>query len=138
MGGCIFCKIANNEIDSYCVYEDSSVKAFLDISPWTEGHTLVIPKEHYENIFDIPNDKFNKVMAAVKKLSSAYRKTFEDCDINIINSNGKNAQQDIFHFHVHIVPRYKLDEQKIKLKVNQSLKKNLSSTLNKIRGGVGK
>lgn len=133
MDDCVFCKIAKKNCDCFCIYEDKFTKAFLDIHPWTEGHTLVIPKKHYNSIFDIPQKELNKVMAVVKKLSIVYRKIFDNCDINIINSNGVNAQQDIPHFHVHIIPRHALDGQKIKLKINRHLQKDIQSTFNKIK-----
>ena len=113
MKDCIFCKIARNETNNYCVYEDNVVKAFLDINPWTKGHTLIIPKKHYKDIFDIPEEELKEIIVIIKRLSIIYRKIFGDCDINIIQSSGKNAQQDVLHFHMHLVPRYKTDKQKI-------------------------
>lgn len=132
MENCIFCKIARNEGDCYCIYENGTIKAFLDINPWTEGHTLVIPKIHYKDIFDIPEKELKEIITVVKKLSVIYKKVF-GCDINIIQSSGKNAQQDVFHFHIHVIPRYEFDGQKIQLKVNKTLQENLSSTLKKIK-----
>ena len=132
MENCLFCKIARNEADCYCVYEDDNVKAFLDITPWTKGHTLVISKTHYKDIFDIPEKDFEEIMRTVKKIALIYKK-FLKCDINVIQSSGKNAQQDIFHFHVHIIPRYENDKQKIQLSVDKNLKNNLSSTLKEIK-----
>jgi len=132
MEDCLFCKIAKNEANCYCVYEDDNVKAFLDINPWTKGHTLVIPKTHYKNIFDMPEKDFEEIMRIVKKIALIYKKILE-CDINIIQSNGKNAQQDVFHFHVHIIPRYKEDKQKIQLNVNKNMKDNLPSIWKEIK-----
>lgn len=132
MEDCLFCKIAKNETNCYCVYEDENIKAFLDINPWTRGHTLVIPKTHYKNIFDIPEKDFEEIMKITKKIALIYKKIL-GCDINIIHSSGKNAQQDVFHFHVHIVPRYKDDKQRVQLNVNKHLKDNLSSILKEIK-----
>ncbi len=132
MEDCLFCKIAKNEANCYCVYEDDNVKAFLDINPWTKGHTLVIPKKHYKNIFDIPEKDFEEIMRIVRKIALIYKKIL-GCDINIIQSSGENAQQDFPHFHVHIIPRYKRDKQKIQLNVNKSLKDNLPSILEEIK-----
>lgn len=132
MENCLFCKIARNEIPCYCVYEDDNVKAFLDTNPWTKGHTLVIPKKHYKGIFDIPEKDFGEIMKIVRKIALIYKKCLK-CDINIIQSSGKNAQQDISHFHVHVIPRYKNDKQKIQLSVDKNLKNNLSLILEEIK-----
>ena len=80
--------------------------AFLDIRPLNEGHTLVIPKKHYVDIFDIPGDQLNKVHTTAKIVSIAVKKTTNSNGISIIQQNGKAAGQDIFHFHVHVVPRF--------------------------------
>ena len=138
MKNCVFCEIVRNEKSSYCVYEDRLVKAFLDINPWTKGHTLIISKTHYKDIFDIPENELKRIIVITKRLSIAYKKIFENCDMNIIQSNGKNAQQDVFHFHIHLVPRYKSDGQKIKLIVNEYLKKEISLTFEKIKLNINK
>lgn len=110
---CIFCKIVRGEAESWKVYEDESVYAFLDINPASEYHTLVIPKAHYENIFDIPEGELLKVMAVVKKLAVLYRDRLDIHNVQIINSSGAEAQQDVFHLHFHIVPRRKGDGQNV-------------------------
>ena len=102
---CIFCKIINGEIPCYKIYEDGDTLAFLDIADDAVGHTLVIPKKHYENILDIDNDTLSKVMNVVKKISNHY---VDDCDytgVNVMNASGKDAQQSVFHLHFHIIPR---------------------------------
>ena len=106
---CIFCKIIAGEIPSYKIYEDEYTYAFLDIADDAEGHTLVIPKEHYENVLDIPNDLLDKVMCSVKKIANHY---VEDCGytgVNIMNASGVDAQQSVFHLHFHIFPRKSQD-----------------------------
>jgi len=104
---CIFCKIVKGEIPANKIYEDKDVIAFLDINPVTAGHTLVIPKKHYINTFDIPVDLLCKINKVAKELGTKFLKAL-DCDgINFINSSGKEAEQVIFHYHMHIVPRYK-------------------------------
>jgi histidine triad (HIT) family protein len=111
---CIFCKIVRGEEKSWKVYEDESVYAFLDIHPVNEYHTLVIPKKHYESIFDIPEGDLVDVIKVVKKLVSLYNSKLGMNDVQIINSSGPEAQQDVFHMHVHIVPRKKGDQQDVK------------------------
>ncbi len=103
---CIFCKIVDGEIPSYKVYEDDLVIAFLDISQTTFGHTLVIPKAHFENIFEISNDVFMHLMNVVQILSSKIKSELNCTGVNIVNNNGESAGQTVFHYHAHIIPRY--------------------------------
>lgn len=109
MENCIFCKIAKREIDSAKVWENDKVFCFLDINPISKGHTLVISKQHYENVFDIPVDELKEVISAAKSLSIRIKEIFKADGINLINSSGKIADQEVFHFHFHIIPRYKND-----------------------------
>ncbi|MGA3059890.1 MAG: HIT family protein [Candidatus Bathyarchaeia archaeon] len=103
---CIFCKIARKQAPASIIYEDEEVMAFLDIRPLNEGHTLVIPKKHYIDIFDIPEDQISKVHKLVKQVSRAIKQVTNADGISIIQQSGKAAGQDIFHFHVHSVPRF--------------------------------
>lgn len=105
---CIFCKIIKGEVPSYKIYEDENVYAFLDIAGDVFGHTLVVPKNHYENIFDIPEVELNQVMTAVKKISQHFL-TVGYTGVNIMNASGIDAQQSVFHLHFHILPRSKND-----------------------------
>lgn len=113
MSDCIFCKIVEGKARSWKVYENESVYAFLDNHPVNEYHTLVIPKKHYENIFDIPENKLKEVMAVVKILVTLFNSKLGINNVQIINSSGFEAQQDVFHTHFHIVPRKKGDNQDI-------------------------
>ncbi len=106
---CIFCKIVKGEVPCNKVYEDDEVFAFLDINPVSAGHTLVIPKEHYENIYDIPEEVLGKIAIVAKRLALVYRDKLGIENVNILNSNGSAAQQDVFHYHMHIIPRRKGD-----------------------------
>lgn len=103
---CIFCKIALKQAPASIIYEDETVMAFLDIRPLNEGHTLVIPKKHYVDIFDIPENQLGQVHNVAKQTSIAVKKATNANGISIIQQNGKAAGQDIFHLHVHIVPRF--------------------------------
>ncbi len=105
---CIFCKIIKGEVPSYKIYEDENVYAFLDIAGDVFGHTLVVPKNHYENIFDIPEVELNQVMNAVKKISQHFL-TVGYTGVNLMNASGVDAQQSVFHLHFHILPRSKND-----------------------------
>ena len=103
---CIFCKIVRKQAPSSIIYEDETVLVFLDIRPLNMGHTLVIPKEHYIDIFDIPENVLNQIYKVTKLVSFAVKKATNSDGISIIQQNGKAAGQDIFHLHVHIVPRF--------------------------------
>lgn len=113
MSDCIFCKIVEGKARSWKVYENESVYAFLDNHPVNEYRTLVIPKKHYENIFDIPENELKEVMAVVKILVTLFNSKLGINNVQIINSSGFEAQQDVFHAHFHIVPRKKGDNQDI-------------------------
>ena len=103
---CIFCKIVNKQVPASLIYEDNEALAFLDIRPLNEGHTLVIPKGHYENIFDVPEDIVCHVHKLVKRLAIAIKAVTKADGITIIQQNGQAAGQEVFHLHVHVVPRY--------------------------------
>ena len=105
MKDCLFCKIVKGEVPSYKVYEDENVYAFLDVANDVYGHTLVVPKKHYENLMDCPDRTLGKIMASVKKIGNHF---VNDCGFegyNTFNNNGKSAEQGIMHFHFHIIPR---------------------------------
>jgi histidine triad (HIT) family protein len=103
---CIFCKIVRKEAPASIVYEDDQVIAFTDIRPVSEGHTLVIPKKHHEDIFDTPEELLEATHRITKKIAAAVRKATKADGISIVQQNGKAAGQEIFHLHVHIIPRF--------------------------------
>lgn len=104
--GCIFCKIVRKRAPVSEIYEDETVQSFLDIRPLNWGHTLVIPKVHYVDIFDIPEKELAAVHKVSKLVSFAVKKATRADGISIIQQNGKAAGQEIFHFHVHVFPRF--------------------------------
>ena len=108
---CIFCKIVQKQAASSVIFEDNAVLAFLDIRPLNMGHSLVIPKGHYVDIFDIPEEDVGQVYQATKPIAIAVKKATSANGVSIIQQNGRAAGQDIFHFHVHVVPRF--DGQKL-------------------------
>ncbi len=103
---CIFCKIVHKQAQASIIYEDEEVMVFLDIRPLNIGHSLVIPKAHYIDIFDTPEKELTHVHKIAKKVSNAIKKATGADGISIIQQNGKAAGQDIFHIHVHVVPRF--------------------------------
>ena len=110
---CVFCKILNGEIPSYKIYEDEDTYAFLDISDDVEGHTLVIPKKHYENVLDIDMEMLSRVMRTVKLISNHYVDNCGFTGVNILNNSGIDADQSVFHLHIHILPRKNGDGVKV-------------------------
>ncbi len=113
---CIFCKIAKGEIPCYKIYEDNDFLAFLDLSQATKGHTLIIPKKHYDNIFSL--DEKIDIMLPVVTVAKALKKTLKIDNINMINNNGPLAGQTINHFHIHLIPRY--DNDKVSLNFGEN------------------
>ena len=109
MNDCIFCKIITGEIPCEKVYEDENTFAFLDIKPVNQGHMLVIPKGHYENIFDLPESALAHVMSTVKKVAGMIKAGLGIEHVNLAMNNGADAGQVVFHAHIHVIPRHKGD-----------------------------
>lgn len=116
---CVFCKIVEGEIPAYKVYEDDDILAFLDISQVTVGHTLVIPKKHYENIFELDEEGASKLFKAVTKVAKQLKTSLQIENLNILNNNGKLAYQSVFHYHIHLLPRYQNDKFSINFPTNK-------------------
>jgi len=109
MSECIFCKIINREIPANIVYENDMILAFLDINPINRGHTLIVPKKHYRDVYDITEDYLKEVAVVAKKISRAVKRGLRAEGVNILHASGEAAQQSVFHFHLHLVPRCKDD-----------------------------
>lgn len=123
---CVFCKIVNGEIPSHKIYEDENFIAILDISQASKGHTLIIPKKHYENLFSMSDDLITKIGLLIKKISTVLCKTFNAQGLNVLNNNGSIAGQSVFHFHVHLLPRYDNDQ------IEMHFPNNVESINNKV------
>jgi histidine triad (HIT) family protein len=102
----LFHKIRDGEIPSHTVFEDENVLAFLDINPATEGHTLIIPKEHYKGLLDCPSKVFSELVEVAQKLASHYEDILECDGFNLVQSTGEAAEQEIEYIHLHLIPRY--------------------------------
>ena len=126
---CIFCKIANHEIPSKIVYENEKYLAFLDLTQTTRGHTLVIPKKHSSNIYELDDESLD-IMDAVKTVANKLKKNLNPIGINIISNNEKPLQS-VEHFHIHLIPRYEDDEFDIKF-VDNSKNVDLDEILKEI------
>lgn len=103
---CIFCKIANGEIPSATVYEDSICRVILDVNPANKGHALIIPKEHFDNIYSMDAETAAKIFTIATEVAKAQKAELNPDGLNILQNNGEAAGQTVFHFHMHLVPRY--------------------------------
>ncbi len=110
---CIFCKIANGEIPSATLYEDDEFRVILDLNPAAKGHSLILPKEHYANLFEIPEDVLGRAAAVAKKVSGKLFTALHATGLNLVQNNGRSAGQTVFHFHLHMIPRYDDDNVKV-------------------------
>ncbi len=109
MNNCIFCKIRDREVPSHIIYENDKVMAFLDAFPISLGHTLIIPKQHFSNIYDIEERDLVEIIKVARKIAKAYEEIFGINNLQLINNAGKGGQQEVFHFHLHLIPRYEND-----------------------------
>jgi len=106
---CIFCKVLAGEIPAQIVDEDEQTVAFMDINPWTRGHALVIPRRHSTDLLEVPQDDLAATAAGAKRLAARMKERLGCDGVNLVNSCGAAAWQTIFHFHVHVIPRYEDD-----------------------------
>lgn len=110
MENCVFCNLANGIWDSATLYEDDDFRVILDLGPASRGHALILPKAHYANIYEIPEELAAKAIVLAKKMAGIMTEAL-DCDgFNIVQNNGEAAGQTVFHFHMHLIPRYKDDK----------------------------
>ncbi len=111
---CIFCKIISGEIPSQTIYEDEKFKIILDVAPATRGHALILPKSHYANLYELPEETASDVIKLAKKMMMTMTDKLNCDGFNIIQNNGEVAGQTVFHFHMHLIPRYKNDGEILK------------------------
>ena len=110
---CIFCKLANGDIPTNTIYEDDDFRVFLDAAPATKGHCLIVPKQHFGCLEDLDDGIASKVMPLAKKMMILLKEKLSWDGFNVVQNNGEVAGQTVFHFHTHLIPRYKGDNQKI-------------------------
>ena len=111
---CIFCKLANGDIPTNTIYEDADFRVILDASPAAKGHALILPKQHYANMFEIDDEVLAKAAKLAKKVIT-HEKEVLGCDgYNVLQNNGEAAGQTVFHFHMHLIPRYEGEEDFLK------------------------
>ncbi len=110
---CIFCKIANGQIPSKTLYEDERFRVILDLGPATKGHALILPKDHADNLYELPDDIARAVMPLARKMANIMRERLRCDGLNLVQNNGEVAGQTVEHFHLHVIPRYVNDGQQI-------------------------
>ena len=113
MSDCIFCKLAGGEIPTATLYEDDDFRVILDAGPATKGHCLILPKEHYADLYEIPEDLLMKAAVLAKKITIKMTRAMNCDGFNIVQNNKPAAGQTVFHFHIHLIPRYTDDRQNI-------------------------
>ena len=116
---CIFCKIAAGDIPSATLYEDDDFRVILDIEPASKGHALILPKEHYANLYELDDELAAKALVLAKKMITKLTDILGCEGYNVLQNNGTAAGQTVFHFHMHLVPRYKDDNVKIGWKMGK-------------------
>ena len=112
---CIFCKLANGDIPTNMIYEDDMFAVILDASPATRGHALILPKEHAANIYELSEETASRIFVLAKKMAAKMTELLKCDGFNIVQNNGEVAGQTVFHFHMHLIPRYKGDGNEEKL-----------------------
>lgn len=110
MENCVFCNLANGIWDSATLYEDDDFRVILDLGPASKGHALILPKAHYANIYEIPEELAAKAIVLAKKMAGIMTEALNCDGFNIVQNNGEAAGQTVFHFHMHLIPRYKDDK----------------------------
>ena len=130
---CIFCKIANGEIPSATIYENSDFRVILDVAPANRGHALIIPKEHFKDIFDIDAVTAGKLFSLATEVARAMKSVLHCDGLNIVQNNGLTAGQTVFHFHMHLIPRYEGDGIKLTWEQQESDSADLQELAREIR-----
>ncbi|MCR5486856.1 MAG: HIT domain-containing protein [Lachnospiraceae bacterium] len=110
---CIFCKLSNHVFPTNQIYEDDDFSVILDAGPATRGHALILPKEHYANLYEMPEDLTAKAFVLAKKMAGHMTNVLHADGFNLVQNNGETAGQTVFHFHIHLIPRFKEDGQTI-------------------------
>lgn len=130
---CIFCKIANGEIPSSTIYEDEDFRVFLDLGPAAKGHALIVPKEHYANIYELDDALCSRIFVLAKKLAVHMTQVLHCDGFNIMQNNGAVAGQTVFHFHLHLIPRYKGDTAGIRWNPGKAKPEELQELVEELR-----
>ncbi len=136
MNDCIFCKIASGQIPSETIYEDSDFRVILDLNPAAKGHALILPKKHFKDIMDLDDDVSSKVLKLAAKIGKAMMEGLGCGGFNIVQNNGILAGQTVFHFHVHIIPRYEDGPKIAQWEPQKSTPEELEKTAQSIKAAM--
>lgn len=128
-----FCKIANGEIPAATLYEDENFRVILDLGPASKGHALILPKSHAANIYELSDEMATKAMVLAKKMATAMTEALKCDGFNIVQNNGECAGQTVFHFHMHLIPRYKGDNVGITWTPGELSDKDKEEILSKVK-----
>ena len=132
---CIFCRIAAGEIPSATIYEDDDFRVILDIEPASKGHALILPKEHYANLYELSDELASKALIVAKKVITKMTEIVGCDGYNVVQNNGVAAGQTVFHFHIHLIPRYKDDDVSIAWKQGKLTEEVKAEILSKMNEG---
>ena len=130
---CIFCKIANGEIPSTTLYEDEEFRVILDMGPATRGHALLLPKEHYADLFELDDETASKVLIRAKRIARRMKDALGADGFNLVQNNGEAAGQTVFHFHMHMIPRYQGDKVGLGWHMGKLTEEDKEEILNKLK-----
>lgn len=130
---CIFCKIAAGEIPSAALYEDDDFRVILDLGPASKGHALIIPKEHYRNLYDLDDGLASKALVLAKKMTVRLKDVLGCDGYNIVQNNEEAAGQTVFHFHMHMIPRYQGDQVGLGWHMGKLTEEDKEEILNKLK-----
>lgn len=130
---CIFCKLANGDIPTATLYEDEDFRVILDASPAAKGHALIIPKEHYANLYELDDELASRVLVLAKKMITKLTDILGCDGYNIVQNNGEAAGQTVFHFHMHLIPRHKDDGVVLGWKMGELTEEDKEDILSKIK-----
>ena len=129
---CIFCKLANGEISTATLYEDDDFRVILDQGPATKGHALILPKKHYANLYELPEELAARAMVLAKRMAGAMTEALNCDGFNLVQNNGEAAGQTVFHFHMHLIPRFKDDGVGVTWKMGELTEEDKNDILSKM------
>ena len=130
---CIFCKIANGEIPSSTIYEDEDFRVILDLGPASRGLALILPKDHYQDVCALDEKVAAKALPLAAKIGAAMKEALGCSGFNVVQNNGKSAGQTVFHFHIHVIPRYDGGPEMVSWKPGEATAEELAETAELIK-----
>ena len=133
---CIFCKLANGVFETNTLYEDDDFRVIFDASPATKGHVLILPKEHAANVFELSEETASKVFVLAKKIATVLKEVTGCEGVNILQNNGEIAGQTVFHFHMHVIPRYENGPAMVSWTPGKASPEELAEVAEKIKGSL--